>query len=61
MKEMIFTYDRSDEGVTLRDLEHIINDAHNGGASPDSEIRVRTFFRANGHGAKIKKITVVSK
>ena len=58
--EKILSYDAKD-GMTLGELHTFIGELIAEGFDPESEIKIRTFFKADRHGAKVKKVTVVDK
>ena len=47
------------DGVSLQELRQIVDSLLNDGYSPHSQVRVRTFVKANQHGSPIKKLTVI--
>lgn len=59
-RETVTSFD-SEFGMTLGMLRQHIEELLSAGNVPESEVRVRTFFKANKHGAQIKKLTVIDK
>lgn len=59
-RETVVSFDSID-GMSLQMLKQHIDYLLSTGVSPDAEVRVRTFFKANSHGAQIKKLTVIDK